>query len=726
MTALRLVVVLPSFAGGGAERVAMTLLQNFDRTYVQPHLVVMDATGPLAGLVPADVPVTTLGVSRLRHAIPALRRALCDLRPDAVYSTIGYMNLALLALRPWLPMTASGRRPKVFVREANMPSQSLAAVPWPRLFRWGYRHLYRRADRVICTSAQMEAEFVRDFGLPADRLLRLPNPIAEQSLREVAAAQGPQRRPGPGLRLVAAGRLTRQKAFERLMPLMAALPADAHLTLLGDGPERSALETAAHAAGVAEKITFAGFCPQPHPLYAGADAVVMTSRWEGMPNVALEALACGTPVIATPEAGAIAEVAAAAPAGAVTLASAGEEMAAACAALIPGPMPEQMRPSLLPPAFRVEQTVKTLSDALTTTDVLHIITDLDVGGAETMLAALVASPDPRLRHRVVSLLPAGAIRPRIEAAGIPVTDLGMSRGLPSPVAVWRLVRLLRQTRPQVVQGWMYHADLVASLALALSGLRGQIRQCWGIRCSDMDPSRYGRVFRAVLAVSARWSAYPDAIIANSQAGLDSHLALGYRPRRQAVVWNGIDTTRFAPDPQARAELRAEWGIAAGERLFAHVARVDPMKDHALFLQAVDRLNTGRVVLVGKGTEALPPHPRVLALGVRADVPRILAAADVIVSSSAFGEGFPNVLAEGMACGCVPISTDVGDAAALMGPCGLAVPRQNVEALASALQQVAAWDEETFTARSRACRQRAEAHFTMAAALDGFLAVYKTL
>lgn len=356
--------------------------------------------------------------------------------------------------------------------------------------------------------------------------------------------------------------------------------------------------------------------------------------------------------------------------------------------------------------------------------ILHVITDLEFGGAETMLAALVARPDPRVRHQVVSLLPGGAVRARIEAAGIAVSDLGMSRGVPSPLAIARLARLIRHSTPDVVQGWMYHADLLASLALLLSGRRQRTRQFWGIRCSDMDPSRYGRVFRWVLALSARFSGCPDGVIANSQAGLDSHLALGYRPRRQAVVWNGIDTGRFRPDPQARAEVRAEWGVAENERVIAHVARVDPMKDHALFLAAVDRLTGGRVVLVGKGTEDLPRHPRVLALGVRSDVPRLLAAADVIASSSAFGEGFPNVLAEGMACGCVPVSTDVGDAAALIGPCGLAVPRRDEQALAQALQTVLDWDTETFARHRAACRQRTESRFTMAATLDGFLQAYE--
>jgi glycosyltransferase involved in cell wall biosynthesis len=200
------------------------------------------------------------------------------------------------------------------------------------------------------------------FAVTHERLVVLPNPVDEKAHR--AAAASPSRAPGPGPRFVAAGRLVHQKGFDRLLTMLARLPDTARLTILGDGPDRETLIRRAGKLGLAERVALPGFEAAPWAIYAGADAVVMPSRWEGMPNVALEALACGTPVIATPDAGGIAELAAAAPRGAVTLAEAGEAFVAAMRAVALG-APAELRPSLLPAAHRTENAVAAFEAILT-------------------------------------------------------------------------------------------------------------------------------------------------------------------------------------------------------------------------------------------------------------------------------------------------------------------------------------------------------------------------
>lgn len=352
----RIVFVLPSFAGGGAERVALTLAGALERARFAPEIVVLDGAGPLEAAVAPGLPVHDLHRRRLRGALPALARILRGLGPAVVVSTLGHVNLALLALRPWL---AAGTR--IVVREANTPSMSLAAQPWPRLFRTGTRLLYPRADAILCPSHLIAEELARDFAVPKARLHLIPNPVDVDAIR--AAAAPPRREPGAGARFVASGRLTHQKGFDRLIEAMAAMPEDARLAILGTGPRAADLRARAAARGVEGRVALPGFAADPWSLYAGADAFLLPSRWEGMANAALEALACGTPVIATPEAGGIAEVAGDAPPGAVTLAAAGRPFAEAMAGVRAGP-PSAPRPSLLPERFALAAAVGEFAQAL--------------------------------------------------------------------------------------------------------------------------------------------------------------------------------------------------------------------------------------------------------------------------------------------------------------------------------------------------------------------------
>src|SRR4051794_4412366 len=257
--------------------------------------------------------------------------------------------------------------------------------------------------------------------------------------------------------------------------------------------------------------------------------------------------------------------------------------------------------------------------------ILHVITDLYLAGAETMLARLVAArPGLADETTVVSLLPDGFHAEGLRAAGATVIELNFRTPAGIVGGTLRLARLIAQTRPDIIQGWMYHGDLAALLALMLSGRRRSTRLAWNIRCSDLDFSRYGRTLRMVMNACAVLSSRPDLVIANSAAGLRSHEALGYRPRRADVVPNGIDTDIYRPDAVARADVRRELGVADGTPVVAHVARVDPMKDHPGFLRAMALVPDVHALIAGAGTESLPHAPNLHRLGRRTDIPRVLA------------------------------------------------------------------------------------------------------
>ena len=343
MTPVSVVFVIPSFAGGGAERVMVTLANSLDRTAFRTTIIAFRDSGPLRAKVDPSITVVDLRRPRLRQAFWSLRQSLRRLAPMYVVSTMAYVNFGVLLAARTLP-----RGVRVVVREANAPAATHAAGPRLPLMRWLYRLCYPTAHVIVCPTQAIAETLKRSFAVPHDKLVVLRNPVETSRIR--AAANPLQRYAGPGRRFVTAGRLTRQKGFDRLLEMVVGLNDGDHVTIFGEGPDEASLRNRAAELGVGERVTFAGFVSEPWPWFAGADAFLLPSRWEGMPNAALEALACGTLVIATPEAGGIAEVAKIAPAEAVRLAKAGSGFIAAMKAILPK-MATELNPSLLPSEY---------------------------------------------------------------------------------------------------------------------------------------------------------------------------------------------------------------------------------------------------------------------------------------------------------------------------------------------------------------------------------------
>ncbi len=334
--------------------------------------------------------------------------------------------------------------------------------------------------------------------------------------------------------------------------------------------------------------------------------------------------------------------------------------------------------------------------------VVHIISGLGQGGAETVLQRLVTAPGGRCVHTVISLGDEGVFGSRLRGAGVAVHVLNMKESAwAGPRGLWRLYRLLRQLQPDVVQTWMYHADLLGGIVARLAGVRAL---SWGIRNSGADLRHGSRSARAVAWLCARLSHWvPGVIVACADEAARRHGDWGYNADRMLVIPNGYDMQAWRADPEARADLRAEWGVAPDVPLIGSVARWNPLKDHANLLEALrlalQRHPSLRCVLVGEGMDlgnaelvsllhlhGLEQH--VILLGRRDDVPRLLAALDFYVLSSR-AEGFPNVVAEAMATQVPCIVTDVGDAARIVGDCGWVVPPRNPGALAAAMGEALA-------------------------------------
>jgi glycosyltransferase involved in cell wall biosynthesis len=359
--------------------------------------------------------------------------------------------------------------------------------------------------------------------------------------------------------------------------------------------------------------------------------------------------------------------------------------------------------------------------------ILFVTTDLGLGGAEAMLTRLVTAK-PRIADdmTVVSLRPEDDYVEPLRAAGVTVAQLDFRRASGIATGVLDLAKLISHCRPDIVQGWMYHGDLAALVALVLSGRRRRTRLVWSIRCSDMDLRRYGAGLRAVVKTCTALSRWPDAVTANSTAGLKFHLELGYRARRTQVIPNGIDVDEFRPDVLVREAVRRELGLDDSAILIAHVARVDPMKDHDTFLAAMAQLPDIHALLIGASTENLTVPGNVSRLGRRRDVARLLPAADFIASSSCFGEGFSNAVAEGMACGLPAIVTDVGDGRLIVGDTGMVVPAGDAQAMVAAIATLAQEPRAARAARGDRARSRIVENFALPVAVERFAELYASL
>jgi len=283
---------IPTLEGGGAERVFVTLLSHLDRARFAPHLALVEAKGVHLADVPDDVPVHDLG-GRGPMAFVRLALLVRRLRPGVVFSSLTFYSTLVLLTRPLAP-----RGVRFVVRENNLPTVHVPRMPYGKLRWWLYAPAHRRADRIVCQTAAMRDDVVR-AGVPADRTVVIPNPV---DLDRIAGRAGGGRPFAQGGRhLVAAGRLVHPKGFDLLLEAFARVVKardDVWLHLLGDGPERAALEARAAELGLGPQVAFEGFLDNPYPWLRHADLFVLPSRYEGFPNVVLEALALGTPVVA--------------------------------------------------------------------------------------------------------------------------------------------------------------------------------------------------------------------------------------------------------------------------------------------------------------------------------------------------------------------------------------------------------------------------------------------
>lgn len=357
--------------------------------------------------------------------------------------------------------------------------------------------------------------------------------------------------------------------------------------------------------------------------------------------------------------------------------------------------------------------------------VLHIITGLNDGGAEASLYRL-CNTDKLQQHSVISLMDLGKYGSLLEQSGISVVCLNMPRGRITIAGLFRLWHTIRNQKPDVVQTWMYHADLIGGVIAKLCGVKAIF---WGIHHSNLTHGTVKNSTRVIAKICAFLSKFiPNLIISCSQKSVFIHQSLGYDKHKFRVIPNGYDLEQYSPNKTKALDLRTQWNISQNIPLIGMVARFDPQKDHRTLIKSLSFLKRSQkmfhCILVGSEMDvtnsdllawikAEDVEENITLLGRRNDIPSVMNALDIHVLSS-IGEAFPNVLAEAMACGTPCVTTDVGDAALIVGDTGWIVMPANALLLANELYVAinALREPESWSIRQQATRERILNNFSL--------------
>lgn len=305
--------------------------------------------------------------------------------------------------------------------------------------------------------------------------------------------------------------------------------------------------------------------------------------------------------------------------------------------------------------------------------VVHVIIGLGVGGAELMLKRLVEHSGGNIEHVIISLTDKGTLGQKIIDNGISVYCLNLNKLNFAFLGPIRLIKLLKRLKPQVVQTWMYHSDLIGGLCAKYIGVDKVI---WSIRSTDIDKggSKLTVLIRKVLSQLSYL--IPKKIVCAANKSKNIHIQVGYDKSKMIVIPNGFTKEKFEPNLERCENIKSQLGFQ-GEIIISSIGRYHPIKNHKLFIDSCNLLSENNkdkrflFVMVGRGVnynneelkyliENTNTPEKFILLDERDDVREILNISDIYCLHS-LSEGFPNVLGEAMCLGKICVSTDVGDA-----------------------------------------------------------------
>lgn len=289
----KIMFIVPSMRGGGSERVISILLKYLSRTKYDIILVLLKNEGKYLDDLPNDIKIIDLNVRKARFSIFKIRNAIKRFEPDIVFSTLGHLNLLISMIRPFL-----SKKIKFIARESNTVSIQNKQEKYPNLFNFLYKFFYNNFDLIVCQSNYMKNDLINNYDIKNAKIVVINNPVDTEYIKKMLKKSNQLFLDKNKVNLLAVGRLSKQKGYDLLLQALSKLDKKFHLTILGEGNEEIYLKALAKTLKIQNQVLFMAFQENPYKYMSQADLYILSSRYEGFPNVVLEAHTCGTPVVA--------------------------------------------------------------------------------------------------------------------------------------------------------------------------------------------------------------------------------------------------------------------------------------------------------------------------------------------------------------------------------------------------------------------------------------------
>ena len=357
------------------------------------------------------------------------------------------------------------------------------------------------------------------------------------------------------------------------------------------------------------------------------------------------------------------------------------------------------------------------------TKVLHVIASLGNGGAERQLIELLKY---NKNHGVLLLSDADIYKDTLNELGVKYWEMKVQYKLLIFSKIFLFRNIINEYKPDIIQSWMYNACLFSIICKLIKLHYKPL--IWNIRCSDMLTKYYSISLKLIIYTCLALSKNIEMIVYNSFSGQTHHRKIGFSQKKEEVVYNGINSKKFFFISKHRKNLREKYNIGKEEIVLICVARVDPMKNYDNFLKAYENLENykkkkSKLILIGKGTDELVVPNNCIALGMKKNIESYYSMADIIIVPSAFGEGFSNVLAEGMLTNLLPVATDIGDAKKIIGKTGFIIKDHNVESLENNLLKIINLKKNVIKNMGKKARFRANKLFTVDNMVKSYEIIY---